>query len=196
MFGTYPRTEYFASRCEKRHRHPDFFASRREGMGPRRRHGRGQREGSWGDEQRTPRGDIKYLLLTLLAEQPQHGYQLIKELEARQGGFYRPSPGSVYPTLQLLEEGGYLTSEQVEGKRVYTITDSGRELLAQRDNSGGLRDQVDTQQPLIELKDAVMELRAAVMQVARGGNLDRVSRVREILKRAKREIYSILAEED
>jgi DNA-binding PadR family transcriptional regulator len=135
-------------------------------------------------------------LLTLLAEQPQHGYQLIKELEARQGGFYRPSPGSVYPTLQLLEEGGYLSSEQIEGKRVYTITDSGRELLAERDQAGGLRDQVDTQQPLIELKDAVMELRGAVMQVARGGNLDRVSRVREILKRAKREIYSILAEED
>lgn len=196
MFGTYPRTEYFAARCEKRHHHRDFFASRREGMSPRKRHGRGQREGSWGDEQRTPRGDIKYLLLTLLAEQPQHGYQLIKELEARQGGFYRPSPGSVYPTLQLLEEGGYLTSEQIEGKRVYTITDSGRELLAERDNAGGLRDQVDTQQPLIELKDAVMELRGAVMQVARGGNLDRVSRVREILKRAKREIYSILAEED
>lgn len=199
MFGTYPRTEYFVSRCQRHrvgHHKPDFFASRGEGMGPRRRHGRGQREGSWGDEQRTPRGDIKYLLLTLLAEQPQHGYQLIKELEARQGGFYRPSPGSVYPTLQLLEEGGYLTSEQTEGKRVYTITVSGRELLAERDNSGGLRDQVDTQQPLIELKNAVMELTAAVMQVARGGNLDRVSRVREILKRAKREIYSILAEED
>jgi DNA-binding PadR family transcriptional regulator len=199
MFGTYPRTEYFGSKCRSRDRadyYPDFFASRGEGMGSRRRHGRGQRAGSWGDEQRTPRGDIKYLLLTLLAEQPQHGYQLIKELEARQGGFYRPSPGSVYPTLQLLEEGGYLTSEQVEGKRVYTITDSGRELLAERDNAGGLREQVDAQQPLIELKEAMMELKGAVMQVARAGNLERVSRVREILKRAKREIYTILAEED
>ncbi|MGB5963688.1 MAG: PadR family transcriptional regulator [Coleofasciculaceae cyanobacterium] len=194
MFGTYPR-EYFGSRCEKRHRHPDFFASRREGMNSRKRYGRGQREGSWGDEQRTPRGEIKYLLLTLIAEQPQHGYQLIKELEARQGGFYRPSPGSVYPTLQLLEEGGYLISEQVEGKRVYTITDSGRELLAERDNAGGLRERVDTQQPLIELKDAVTDLKGAVMQVARGGNLEQVSRVREILKRAKREIYTILAED-
>ena len=196
MFGTYPRTEYFGAKCGRhRHKQPDFFASRREDMGARRRHGRGQREGGWGSEQRTPRGDIKYLLLTLLAEQPQHGYQLIKELEARQGGFYRPSPGSVYPTLQLLEEGGYLTSEQIEGKRVYTITDSGRELLAERDHTSGVK-QADTQQPLIELKDAVMDLRAAVMQVARGGNLERVSRVREILKRAKREIYSILAEED
>ena len=200
MFGNaYPRTEYFGGGCKHKNRfgrHPDFFASRREGMGRRGRPGRRQQEGSWGDQQRTPRGDIKYLLLTLLAEQPQHGYQLIKELEARQGGFYRPSPGSVYPTLQLLEEGGYLTSEQIEGKRVYTITESGRQLLAERDHPGDLRDRVDTQQPLIELKDAVIALRAAVMQVARGGNLDRVSRVREIVARAKREIYSILAEED
>jgi DNA-binding PadR family transcriptional regulator len=200
MFGnTYQQSEYFGSRCHKRGRfghQPDFFASAREGMGRRGRQRRGGREGSWGDEPRTPRGDIKYLLLTLLAEQPQHGYQLIKELEARQGGFYRPSPGSVYPTLQLLEEGGYLTSEQVEGKRIYTITESGRQLLAERENPGNLKDQVDTQQPLIELKNAVMELRGAVMQVARGGNFDRVGQVQEILKRAKREIYAILAQED
>lgn len=200
MFGIYPQSESFydlwAAKNRFGHCKPDFYASRGEGRGRRGRPGRRGREGNWGDEARTPRGDIKYLLLTLLAEQPQHGYQLIKELEARQGGFYRPSPGSVYPTLQLLEEGGYLTSEQVEGKRVYTITSSGRELLAERDNSGSLKDQVDPQQPLIELKNAVMELRAAVMQAARGGNLERVSRVREILKRAKREIYSILAEED
>jgi DNA-binding PadR family transcriptional regulator len=135
-------------------------------------------------------------LLTLLAEQPQHGYQLIKELENRYGGFYRPSPGSVYPTLQLLEEGGYLTSEQVEGKRVYTITDSGRQLLAERDNPVDLTDRADSQLPLIELKDALTELGEVVMLVARSGNLNRVSQVRDILNRVKREIYAILAQED
>jgi DNA-binding PadR family transcriptional regulator len=135
-------------------------------------------------------------LLTLLAEQPQHGYQLIKELENRYGGFYRPSPGSVYPTLQLLEEGGYLTSEQVEGKRVYTITDSGRQLLAERDNPVDLTDRADSQLPLIELKDALTELGEVVMLVARRGNLNRVSQVRDILNRVKREIYAILAQED
>lgn len=108
-------------------------------------------------------------MLTLLAEQPQHGYQLIKELENRYGGFYRPSPGSVYPTLQLLEEGGYLTSEQIEGKRVYTITDSGRQLLAERDNPVDLTDRADSQLPLIELKDALTELSEVVMLVARRG---------------------------
>jgi DNA-binding PadR family transcriptional regulator len=121
---------------------------------------------------------------------------LIKELESRYGGFYRPSPGSVYPTLQLLEEGGYLTSEQVEGKRVYTITESGKQLLGERDNPVDRIDRVDSQPQLIELKDAITELSAAVMQVARSGNLDRVSRVRDILNRVKREIYTILAQED
>lgn len=174
---------------------PDFFASGREG-GRRGRSGWSRRFAQgWGDEQRTPRGDIKYILLALIAEQPRHGYQLIKELEARQAGFYRPSPGSVYPTLQLLEEGGYLTSEQLEGKRIYTITDSGRQLLAERDNAVDPIDRGERQQQLIGLKDAITELSGAVMQVARSGNLERMGRVREILNRVKREIYNILAEE-
>lgn len=179
------------------HHRRGFFASGHEGCGPRGRKSRTGRFGrDWGDERRTPRGDIKYILLTLLAEQPRHGYDLIKQLEARYGGFYRPSPGSVYPTLQLLEEGGYLTSQQLEGKRVYTITDSGRQLLADRGNPIDLIDREDRSQQLNELKDAIADLGAAVMQVARSKNLERMSRVREILNRVKREIYTILAEEE
>lgn len=174
---------------------PGFFASRRGGTGHRGRSEWEQRfERGWGDERRTPRGDIKYILLALLAEQPQHGYQLIKELESRLGGFYKPSPGSVYPTLQLLEEGGYLTSEQVEGKRIYTITDSGRQLLAERENPVDLIDRADKQH-LVQLKDTFMALSTAVMQVARSGDLDRVNRAREILNQVKREIYMLLAED-
>ena len=198
------RSGFFASAHERTSRRgrsgrgqPDFFASGQEGTSRRGRSGRGRHfDRGWGSQQRTPRGDIKYILLALLSEQPRHGYQLIKELESRYGGFYRPSPGSVYPTLQLLEEGGYLTSEQVEGKRVYTITDSGKQLLGERDNPVDRIDRVDSQPQLIELKDAITELSAAVMQVARSGNLDRVSRVRDILNRVKREIYTILAQED
>ena len=176
--------------------YPDFFASKHEDSNCRRRPGKSPRPSrGWGDEQRTPRGDIKYILLTLLAEEPRYGYQLIKELENRYSGFYRPSPGSVYPTLQLLEEGGYLTSEQVEGKRVYTITGSGRELLAGRDTPVEIADRGGRTQQLHELKEAITELSAAVMQVARSNDLDRASRVRDILNRAKREIYTILAEE-
>ncbi len=176
--------------------YPGFLKSEREGSGCRGS-GRSSRfSRGWGDEQRTPRGDIKYILLTLLAEAPRYGYQLIKELENRYSGFYRPSPGSVYPTLQLLEEGGYLTSEQLEGKRVYTITDSGRELLAGRDTPALMTERKESSfQQLKELKEAMTQLSTAVMQVAQSKNVDRSSRVREILNRAKREIYTILAEE-
>ena len=77
------------------------------------------------------RGDMKYALLWLLQERPMHGYEMIKALEQRSGGFYSPSPGSIYPTLQMLEEGGFVTGNEVEGKKVYTITDAGRALLTE-----------------------------------------------------------------
>jgi len=64
-----------------------------------------------------------------------HGYEMIKALEEKTGGFYTPSPGSIYPTLQMLEDGGMVTSAEVEGKRVYTITDAGRASLAERQSS-------------------------------------------------------------
>jgi DNA-binding PadR family transcriptional regulator len=72
------------------------------------------------------------VLLELLQERPMHGYEMIKALEEKTGGFYTPSPGSIYPTLQMLEDGGMVTSVEVEGKKVYTITDTGRAALAER----------------------------------------------------------------
>ena len=85
--------------------------------------------------QRQRRGDIKFILLELLKDEPHHGYELIKALEERSAGFYRPSPGMVYPTLQLLEDEGNLTSTTVDNKRVYTITDAGREVLKARETA-------------------------------------------------------------
>mgnify|MGYP002777953832 FL=1 len=169
-----------------------FFASERFGRRESRGHG-------WGDKKRTRRGDIKFILLGLLAEHPQHGYEIIKELENRGGGFHRVSPGSVYPTLQMLEESNHLTSEQVEGKRVYTITESGRHLLSernQRSNSEDPRDSFKASKPseLIELRDTLTELNDAVTTVARSGNLERANQVRELLTQVKREIYKILAQ--
>ena len=75
------------------------------------------------------RGDIKFLLLDLLTERPKHGYEMIKEIESRFSGFYSPSPGSVYPTLQMLEDRGYVRSITEDGKRVYSLTDEGRTYL-------------------------------------------------------------------
>ncbi|OCR01516.1 PadR family transcriptional regulator [Oscillatoriales cyanobacterium USR001] len=154
------------------------------------------------DEHRTRRGDIKFILLELLSEHPAHGYDLIKEMENRNGGFRRLSPGSVYPTLQMLEDGGYLSSTQEGGKKIYTITDEGRQLLAERtqkETSDSPWEAFKTAmmgkpQEFIELRNAATELAAAVMQVARSGNVERMNRVRELLNEVKREIYGILAE--
>ncbi len=75
------------------------------------------------------KGDLKYVILDLLKDKPSHGYEVIRALEERSRGFYSPSPGSVYPTLQLLEDLGYVSATQRDGKKVYEITDEGRQAL-------------------------------------------------------------------
>lgn len=190
-----------------RHFHPRFLGPEWAGEGPRNqffmsgRHGhRSSSSGGWGDEPRTRRGDIKFILLGLLSERPQHGYELMKELEARRGGFRRPSSGSVYPTLQMLEESGYLTSEEADGKRVYTITESGRRFLSDRNQQSHSRNTHDSfveskPSELLELRRTLTDLNDAVTQVARSGNLDQSNRVRDLLAQVKREIYKLLAEQ-
>jgi DNA-binding PadR family transcriptional regulator len=155
--------------------------------------------GHGGGRRRQRRGDIKYALLELLAERPRHGYELIKELEQRYGGFYRPSPGTVYPTLQLLEEEGHLTMIEQDGKRVYSVTDSGRQLLEERraadpreapwrrgPTPGGIAE-------LKELRSQVGALLAAVQQVAQHGTPEQVQAAQARLEATRRELYRILA---
>ena len=100
----------------------------------RRRHGR-RRHRHYGPGyafgRRAGRGDIRAAILALLAEQPMHGYQIIQELTERTGGVWRPSPGSVYPTLQQLEDEELVRETASDsGKRVYELTDAGREQAA------------------------------------------------------------------
>ncbi len=97
------------------------------------RHGMG---GNWlggfgvgGFGPRFGRGDIKFVILDLLQNKPRHGYEIIQELENRFHGFYSPSPGAVYPTLQLLEDEDMVTNDQKTGKKVYAITDQGLKYL-------------------------------------------------------------------
>lgn len=170
-----------------------FMSGRHGGRGSR---GKGAFGGDWGDESRTRRGDIKFILLELLSERPQHGYELMKSLEARRGGFRRSSPGSVYPTLQMLEDGGYLSSQEVEGKRVYTITDSGRLFLRDRPSGSSNPDDRIAHKPteLIELRQTLTELNDAVVQLAHSGNLEQAKQVRDRLVQVKREIYKLLSE--
>lgn len=78
------------------------------------------------------RGDVKFALLQLLQERPMHGYEMMKALEEKSGGFYAPSAGSIYPTLQMLEDRGLVSSSEAEGKKVYSITDAGRAFLKEQ----------------------------------------------------------------
>lgn len=150
--------------------------------------------GDGGPRRRHRRGDIKFALLELLAEQPRHGYDLIKELESRYAGFYRPSPGSVYPTLQLLEDEGHLSSEQVEGKRIYTITASGQALLAERQEAGeGGIHPGEPHERLHNLRHQMKALMEVVMQAARHGSPEQVKAVTEVVDNARREVHRILA---
>jgi DNA-binding PadR family transcriptional regulator len=81
------------------------------------------------------KGDLKYVILDLIKEKPRHGYEIIRELEEMSYGFYTPSPGAVYPTLQMLEEMGYVTAEERDGRKVYTITEAGLGFQAERKDS-------------------------------------------------------------
>lgn len=175
------RSNYFAPAWEGAYCDPSFWQFRQS---------RGSRRG-WGDQPRMRRGEIRMILLELLAEGPKHGYELIKELESR---FCRVSPGSVYPTLQMLEEGGYLTSEAIDDKRVYTITESGQQLLSerQRPNREPMRGQSSPE--LMELRKAVTELNDAVGIIARSGTPEQTNQVRDLLSNLKREIFRILSE--
>ena len=161
-------------------------------MGHRFGRGRFGRE-MWGPGGggRARRGDIKFLILAVLADGPRHGYDIITALEERSNGRYRPSPGSVYPTLTLLEEGGFITGEASDGKRTFTITEAGRALLASK--PAGADDDDDDG---VDLRGAAMKLGAAVMQAARASDGPAQERVRTILDGARREIYKILAESE
>jgi DNA-binding PadR family transcriptional regulator len=149
--------------------------------------------GGWrGGGGRARRGDIKYLILAVLADGPRHGYDIIMALEEKSQGRYRPSPGSVYPTLTLLEEGGFITGDASDGKRVFTITDAGRDLLAKKPADAA----VDDADEGVDLRGSAMKLGAAVMQAARASDAASQEKVREILDTARREIYKILAESE
>lgn len=143
-----------------------------------------------GKAMRMRRGDMKFLLLEVLKEGPRHGYDIISELERQSG--YRPSPGSIYPTLQMLEEGGFLTSEQVEGKKVYSITEEGLKLLEER--GAPPFEAHPKMAQAFELRKSMMKLGAAAMEAARDGDEETVKRVGDILDKARRDIYAILAE--
>lgn len=152
--------------------------------------GRGRPGWERGCGPRARRGDVKYFILEILAEGPRHGYDIIAALEQKSGGRYRPSPGSVYPTLQLLEDGGFATAESVDGKRVYTITEAGRTLLKGRPPEAGPGTDEGA-----HVWVAFTKLAEAVRQAAMVSDPPSHEKLREILNNARREVYTLLAED-
>jgi len=146
---------------------------------------------------RVGRGDVRAGILVLLAEGPKHGYQVMQELTERSGGMWRPSPGSIYPTLQLLEDEGLVTSEEIEGRRVFKLTDEGRAEVEKRGEGARAPWEVaDDSGPLADMREIGFGVMAALMQVAHAGTERQVARAREILTETRKSLYRLLAEDE
>ncbi|WP_373538122.1 PadR family transcriptional regulator [Microcoleus sp.] len=131
----------------------------------------------------------------MLSNGPSYGNNPIGEMESCYGEFRRLSLGSVYPTLQMLEEEGYLTTQQLNGKCVYTITDTGRELLADRSEQSPSDSAQEIRNVPPEISEnTVTDLSASVMQIGCSRNTARMSQVGELLEQLKRDIHGMLAE--
>jgi len=168
----------------------------------KRGHGRGfggdERMGSFfGRGGRAGRGDVRSAILTLLGEAPMHGYQIIGELAERTGGVWKLSPGSVYPTLQHMEDEGLLQHEQSEGRNVFSLTDAGRAALAARAGKSAPWDEVGAtlDAGLFELKDIVGQVAVAVRQIAKVGTPAQLATAKTLLAETRRALYRILAED-
>jgi DNA-binding PadR family transcriptional regulator len=153
----------------------------------RGRRGRGRRN----------RGDVRAALLTLLAERPMHGYEMIQELASRTGGIWRPSPGSVYPTLQLLEDEGLITSQERDGRKQFTLTDRGGEEAAKVTQPPWERfADDDTMTAVRDFGKATMGLMNALREVGSSGTDAQRAKALDVMGQAKRKLYAILAEDD
>ena len=150
-----------------------------------------------GGRGRRRRGDVRLALLMLLAEEPRNGYQLMQAIEERSEGLWRPSPGSVYPTLAQLEDEGLIRSADVEGARRFELTDSGRKHLSSRaDEPAPWESGEETaENPLAELAPLVIAIGNATLQVASVGNPAQRAQARTLLQESRRALYRILADE-
>jgi len=145
------------------------------------------------------RGDVRTAILAALRDEPMHGYQVIRVLEERSGGHWRPSAGSIYPTLQQLEDEGLVRSEEVDGRRTYRLTDEGQ---TEADSLAA------TQSPLVAVRLGVsddsspdvrrdaIELARAAMQVSKVGSPAAIGEAHRLLVAARRDLYRLLADDE
>ena len=162
--------------------------------------GRGRRGGPGGPGHRGrgrgKRGDVRAAILTLLTERPMHGYEMIQEIAERSKDLWKPSPGSVYPTLQLLVDEGLIVAGESDGsKKLFELTDDGR-AAAEKIETAPWDEIVEGADPgQTNLRAALHQLFGAVAQAAHAASDEQQQRIVDIVNNARREVYQILAED-
>jgi DNA-binding PadR family transcriptional regulator len=167
---------------------------RQERINRRRHRGRHHDNIERGGFRRMRHGDVRAALLLALQEGPTHGYELGQRLERASGGAWKPSPGSIYPTLQLLADEDLLLVTERDGKRIYELAKTGIAELQQRAARGEATPwQAASDAPTSELKEAVHALKGAAKQVAVVGDAAQIARATTIITDARRQVYELLA---
>ena len=168
---------------------------REERRGPRGRGGFGGRgRGGHGGRSQANRGDIRAAVLALLTEQPMHGYQIIQELGERTGGAWQPSPGSVYPSLQLLADEGLIASTDQDGRKVFALTAQGTTVAAEAAGNVPPWERLAATAGSVDLRHSLAGLILATKQVTTTGTDDQIVRADAILTDARKRLYQLLAE--
>jgi len=152
----------------------------------------------FGRRRRASRGDVRTAALLLLAEEPRNGYQVMQELEERSEGLWRPSPGSVYPALQQLEDEGLVRAEETDGRKLFHLTEAGRAAAAETAGEGTPWDAVSesVDSDVWELFGVARQVGMAIFQLAQAGTPEQIAAAREVLNNARRSLYGILAEDE
>jgi DNA-binding PadR family transcriptional regulator len=158
----------------------------------------GHGPGGRGPRGRSRRGNVRAAILALLAERPMHGYEMIQELQERTGGLWRPSPGSIYPALALMEDEGLLQSTETTGKRRFQLTEAGRAELDREPREQSPWDEVTrgANPSHLLLRDSLGQVVTAARQVMQAGSEQQGARALDVLAETKRKLYAILAEQD
>jgi DNA-binding PadR family transcriptional regulator len=159
--------------------------------------GRGRGPGGSGGRGRGRRGNVRAAILALLTERPMHGYEMIQELDQRTGGVWRPSPGSVYPTLQLLEDEGKIAVAEAGGRKAYTLTDAAQEeATAAAANAPWAEFSEETVSSGHDTREAVTGIMMALRQIGFERNQEQWQRAVDVLNETKRKLYAILADSE
>jgi len=158
---------------------------------------RGGRRGGPRGGGRSRRGDVRAAILKLLTDRPMHGYEMIQEINERSQQLWKPSPGSVYPTVQLLVDEGLLVAAESEGsKKLFELTDDGRAAAGKIETAPWDEITEGADPGAVSLRTAVGQLMGAVAQSAHAASSEQQQRIVDIVNNARREIYQILGESD